>query len=86
MSNILTKTVKKGKLLSIIAAIVLAAAVVVGVVFGAMGMGVFNKDELLKDTKTVTVSVSQFVFESEEHLEVLENACSEALDGVDVFY
>ena len=86
MSNILTKTVKKGKLLSIIAAIVLAVATVVGVVFGAMGMGVFNKDELLKDTKTVTVSVSQFVFQSEEHLEVLENACDEALEGVDVVY
>jgi hypothetical protein len=30
--------------------------------------------------------VSQFVFESEEHLEVLENACGEALEGVNVVY
>lgn len=86
MSNILTKTVKKVNILSIFVAAVLAIAIALGLVLGLNGLGVFNKDAQLKDAKTLTVSVSQYVYNDEAKLEVLEDACEEAIGNLKVAY
>ncbi len=59
MSNFLQKSVKKLNLLSAILAVILAAAIVVGILCGVNGFGVFNKANTLKDSKTLTVSMSK---------------------------
>lgn len=84
MSKILTKTVKKTTLLSIILAVILAAAIVVGIVCGVQGYGVFNQSALLKDSKTLTVSVNQGVYLTK--LEDVEDYCEEAFEDLDIAY
>ena len=56
MSNMFSKTVKKTTLWSLIIAILLAAAIVVCALFG------FNKNIALKDSKTLTVSLNAYIY------------------------
>ena len=84
MSNILAKTVKKVNILSVIIALVLAAAIAVGIVCGLNGWSVFNKDALLKDSNTLTVSVNQFVYQSD--LEKVEKECETVLGEYGIAY
>ena len=73
MSKIFSKTVKKTTLWSVILAIVLAAAVVVCAVFG------FNKDLALKDSKTMTVSLNAYIYNTQ--LEEVKEDLEETLDA-----
>lgn len=84
MSKILTNSVKKVKLLSILMAAVLAVAIVVGVVCGVKGWGVFNKNAMLDDSNTLTVSLNQYAYNS--YLEEVEDICEEELKKVGVAY
>ena len=84
MSKILTKTVKKTTLLSIIVAVILAAAIAVGVICGVKGCGVFNKSVLLKDSKTLTVSLNQYAYLTQ--IEDVEAECEKAFEGLDIAY
>ena len=83
MSN-LKKAVKNVTILSAIAAVIMAAALIVGIVFGVNGWGVFNKDALLKDSKTLTVSVNTFTYQTE--LDDVESACENVLSSYGIAY
>lgn len=78
MNKFLTKTVRKGTLLTAIIVIILACATVVGALFG------FHKNAVVSDTKMVTVSVSQYLYRSE--MEQLKEECDTALSSVDIVY
>ena len=84
MSNILTKAVKNVKIVGEIIALILAAAIALGIVFGVNGWGVFNKDLLLKDTQTITVSVNHFLYQT--NIEKVENICEDVLKNCDIAY
>ncbi len=56
MSKIFSKTANKVTLMSVILAVILAAALVIGAIFG------FNKDVTLKDSTTLTVSMNKFAY------------------------
>ena len=84
MSNILAKAVKNVKILSVIVAFVLAAAIAVGIVCGVSGFGVFNKDALLKDSKTLTVSVNQYMYQT--RLDEVEDECEAVLGEYGISY
>ena len=73
MSKIFSKTVKKTTLWSVIIAIVLAAAIVVCAVFG------FNKDLALKDSKTMTVSLNAYIYNTQ--LEEVKEDLEETLNA-----
>ncbi len=68
MSKIFSKTANKVTLMSVILAVLLAAAVVIGAIFG------FNKDWMLKDSTTLTVSMNKFAYtqSSDEVIEECE--------------
>ncbi len=83
MSNILKKAANV-KIVSIILAVILAAAVAVGVIFGIQGWGVFNKDALLKDSNTLTVSVNKYVYST--NLEKVESECESVLAEYGIGY
>ena len=83
MSN-MKKAFNNVKLLSIVASVILAIAVVMGVVFGVNGWGVFNKDALLKDAKTLTVSVNTFAYQT--RLDDVEEECEKVLNAYGVEY
>ena len=83
MSKILTKTVKKTAILSIVLAVIIAAAAL-GIVFGVKGNGVFNKSALLSDSKTLTVSLNQHAYLTK--LEDVEAECEKAFANLDVEY
>ncbi len=83
MSNILKKAANI-KIVSVIIAVILAAAVAVGVVFGIQGWGVFNKDALMKDANTITVSVAKFVYIND--LEKVESECESVLGEYGISY
>lgn len=70
MNKIFTKSVKKVTLLSVILAVILAAAIVVGTLFG------FNKDATVKATQTVTVSTYKH---NEAFLDDIKNDCEDIL-------
>ena len=68
MSKFLTKSVKKVTLLSVILAIILAAAIVVGTLFG------FNKDATVKSSQTVTISTYKH---NEAYLDDIKSDCED---------
>lgn len=78
MSKFLTKTVRKGTLLTVIIVIILALATVLGAIFG------FHKNAVVSDTKMVTVSVSQYLYRSD--MDKLKEECDTALSSVDIVY
>lgn len=65
-NKIFSKTVKKMNLWAVIVAVLLAAAVVVGALFG------FNQDARVKDKKVLTVSMNSFFYNQNKD-EVVEN-------------
>ena len=73
MSKLFSKTVNKTTLWSVLLAIVLAAAVVVCAVFG------FNKDLALKDSKTMTVSLNAYIYNTQ--LDEVKEDLEETLDA-----
>ena len=84
MSNILKKTAKKTTILSIIVAVVLAAAIAVGILCGVKGFGVFNMNAQMKDSKTLTVSLNQYAYNT--RLDEVESVCETAFGSLDVQY
>ena len=84
MSKILTKMVKKAKLISIILAAVLTAAIAVGVICGLTGSGVFNKSALLEDSNTLSVSMNHYVYQTK--LDEVEDVCEDAFADLKVSY
>ncbi len=78
MNKIFSKTVKKTTLFSVVLAVALAAAVIIGAIFG------FNKDITLKDAKTLTVSVNSFAYES--HKEELISDCENLFGDLSANY
>ncbi len=76
MNKILTKSVKKVTLLSVILAVLLAAAIVVGTLFG------FNKDATVKANQTVTISTYKH---NEAFLDDIKSDCEDIL-GKSVAY
>ena len=77
MSKIFAKTVKKTTLWSVILAIVVAAAIVVCALFG------FNKDLAMKDSKSLTVSLNAYVYNTK--LEEVKEDLTDKLEPAYVF-
>lgn len=71
MSKFLMKSVKKVTLLSVILAIILAAAIVVGTLFG------FNKDATAKSNQTVTISTYKH---NEAYLDDIMSDCEDIFE------
>ncbi len=67
MSKFFSKTVKKTALFSIILAVILAAAIVIGAVFKV------NKDVTLDDYKTLTVTVNSYTYATKKDAIVAES-------------
>ena len=84
MSNFLAKAVKKVNILSMFVAAILVIGIAVGALCGLKGWGVFHQDVLLEDSKTLTVSVEQYVFETS--LDKIEETCENALKDVNISY
>ncbi len=78
MSKFFSKTVKKTTLWSVIIAVILAAAVVVGVLFG------FHKDATLADAKTLTVSVNKVIYEDKK--DEIQDECKRLLGKTNIKY
>lgn len=74
------------KIISLILGVVLAFAVAIGVLGEVVGFGVFNQDALLKDTQTLTVSINQYVYITEEKLDKVETECKEILGEYGIVY
>ena len=86
MTNFLAKVVKKLNVLTLLAAAILMISIAVGTICGVSGFGVFHKDALLENSNTLTVSMEQFVFDSEDLLKEVEETCETALKGVSISY
>ena len=71
MSKFLTKSVKKVTLLSVILAIILAAAIVVGTLFG------FNTEATVKSNQTVTISTYKH---NEAYLDDIKSDCEDIFE------
>ena len=84
MSKILTNTVKKTSVWTVVLTFILAAAVAFGIVFGVKGYGVFNKNVTLDNAKTLTVSMNQYAYLTS--LDEVEKACEEVFDDLKVAY
>ena len=69
MNKLLTKTVKKGLLMTVVMAIVLAVAVVITALFGV------NYAPTVRDSKTLTITVNTFFYETK--LEEVESVCED---------
>ena len=74
----LTNCVKKGTLWSVIVVIVIAVGLVLGAVCG------FNTNETLKDSKTLTVTVNRFAYNTQ--LDEVEAVCEDAIGDLKVLY
>lgn len=74
------------KIISLILGVILAAAVAVGILGEVFTFGVFNQDALLKDTQTLTVSINQYVYITDEKLEKVETECKEVLGEYGIVY
>ncbi len=66
MSKFFSKTVKKNTLWAVVCAVLLAAAIVICALLG------FNKDSLLKDRNTLTLSVNQYAYSTQKELIISE--------------
>ena len=69
MNKLLTKTVKKGLLMTVVMAIVLAAAIVVTALLGV------NYAPTARDSKTLTVTINTFFYDTK--LEEVESVCED---------
>lgn len=78
MSKCIKKSVKNVTFLSVIVFIVLAAAIVIGAIFG------FNKSATMKDAKTLTISMDSYVYQTK--LDDVKTECDNCLQGLDVQY
>ena len=67
MNKLLTKTVKKGLLMTVVMAIVLAVSIVVTALFGV------NYAPTVRDSKTLTVTINTFFYDT--NLEEVESVC-----------
>ena len=80
--------IKNSKLVTVltsaILAVIIAAAIAVGILGGVQGWGVFNGSADISDSKTVTVSVSQFLYKTES--DALKAECDKAFENMDVLY
>ena len=85
MSKVLKKLADI-KIVSVILGVILVAATALGIVCNALGWGVFNQDALLKDTQTITVSINQYVYITEEKLDKVETECRKVLDDYGIVY
>ena len=85
MSKCLNKTVKTTRLVAICGYVLaVVAAIVLGIVFGIKGMGVFNKSAILDDAKTLTVLVNQNVYVTK--LDTIEDACDDVFGDLKISY
>ena len=80
MSKFLAKVIKKGTLLSILLAVIVAAATVIGILFG------FNPVATVADGKKVTISVEQYIYQADEAKEDIKAACDDAFKNNNVLY
>ncbi|MBQ8291389.1 MAG: hypothetical protein IJX88_02610 [Clostridia bacterium] len=74
MNKLLTKTVKKFTLISVIMAVVLAAAIVIAAIFGV------NYAATIDDSKSVTVTMSSYLYRNETELNAVKTACEAEFD------
>ena len=79
---------KNSKLVTVISsailAVIMAAAIVIGILGGVQGWGVFNGSASVSDSKTVTVSVSQYLYKTEG--DALKAECDKAFENIDVLH
>ena len=80
MNKLLTKTVKKVTLLSVILAVILALSIVVTAIFG------INYAATASDSKTMTVTMSSFYYNDEKSLEKIESTCEKEMGGLKARY
>lgn len=80
MNKLLTKTVNKVNLLSVILAVIFACAIVVTAIFG------INYASNLEDSNTLTVTINYSYFTDEEKLSAIEDICETELDKLGVNY
>ena len=78
MSKILTKTVKKATLWTVITAVILAVAVVIGCLFG------FNKSATVSNSRMMTITVEQYGFYNEDLREEIEEQCEKVFKKLDM--
>ena len=76
MNKLVNKTLKKGKLMSLIMGIVLAVSILFTAIFG------INYSANLKSGKTLTVSMNRFFFDN--HVTLIEDVCEAEFDKADV--
>lgn len=76
MNKFFENTTKKVTLLSIILAVLLVAAIVIGAIFG------FNKYTTVNDTNTLTVNMSNYIYKTEK--ETVDSKCKEAFGRLEV--
>ena len=74
----MSKSCKKATLITVILTVILAAALVVGVMFG------FNKGAAVGNNKSLTVSMDQIAYETE--LEEVKAECEKVFNGAKVEY
>lgn len=78
MSKFSQKTMKKVTLMTVILAILLAAALVIGALFGV------ERDPAVQAKQTVTVSMNSYVYETEETRKDILDDCKAAFKKADV--
>ena len=84
-SKILTKTVKQKTLFSVIIAVILAAAIGIGIWFGVSAKhSIFNTSVTMESQKTLTITVDQFGYNN--NLETLEEECEKLFGNLDYAY
>ena len=80
MNKLLTKTVKKVTLLSVILAVILALSIVVTAIFG------IHYAATADDSKTMTVTMSSFYYNDEKSLDKIEDTCEKKMGGLKARY
>ena len=80
MNKLLTKTVKKVTLLSVILAVILALSIVVTAIFG------IHYAATADDSKTMTVTMSSFYYNDEKSLAKIEDTCEKKMGGLKARY
>ena len=76
MNKLVNKTLKKGKLMSLIMGIVLALSILFTAIFG------INYSANLKSGKTLTVSINRFFYDNS--LSLVEDVCEAEFDDADI--
>ena len=76
MNKLVNKTLKKGKLMSLIMGVVLALSIILTAIFG------INYSANLKSGKTLTVSMNRFFYDNS--LSLVEDVCEAEFDDADI--